>query len=443
MASVTAELTGAPAATATGGARLRPVPRGTGGGVRRGDGVGGAADPVRGRLRGRPVPAAGPGQPGLAGHLPLVPPAGRHPGGADPGEVRDRLRAQPGRRRPGRLGGAPPAAGFSAVLGGAALLILSAFAPWALFRLLPFVEAGAVGHLEDLSQRARQHVAAPTKGLAQVAMRAASVGSAVGATAGIAGGSLLGSATGSSGLRSLSAGGGRGPGSGGGGVDSGPVPGSPPDMGPSSAESTGVGTTEPPGHGIPMHAGASRSHGRGPTDDGRAGRGRSVRQPGRSGLGLGSGLGRSGPGAGRSRREPAPQAASPSDRDRARRRSRARRTGGQADRGPPTSRPSDPARGIPGRRLLGGGIGPHWWVTRTDRPGSATGSHPWSGGGSSPDGAEARSPRWPAGWSSGFWLCVPDRRREACSWPWSSSRPAWPWRSGRSTAAPVSSGSRS
>ena len=38
--------------------------------------------------------------------------------------------------------------GFAAVLAGAALLLLAAFAPWALFRLLPFVEAGAGGHLE-------------------------------------------------------------------------------------------------------------------------------------------------------------------------------------------------------------------------------------------------------------------------------------------------------
>jgi hypothetical protein len=142
---------------------------------------------------------------------------------------------------------------FSAVLGGAALLILSAFAPWALFRLLPFVEAGAVGHLEDLSRRARQQVAAPAKGLAQVALRAASVGSAVGAVSGIGGGSLLGSAAGSGGRRPHPPGRGQGPGGGGGGTDGGPTPGSPQDMGPSSAESTGVGTTEPPGHGIPMH----------------------------------------------------------------------------------------------------------------------------------------------------------------------------------------------
>jgi len=46
----------------------------------------------------------------------------------------------------GALAGAGGAGGggFTAVLGGAALLMLSAFAPWALFRLIPFLEAGAV-----------------------------------------------------------------------------------------------------------------------------------------------------------------------------------------------------------------------------------------------------------------------------------------------------------
>ena len=90
--------------------------------------------------------------------------------------------------------------GFAAVLGGAALLILAAFSPWALFRLLPFLEAGAVGHLEGVSARARQQVATPVRGLAQVAMRAAAAGSVAGAagaagTTGLAGGSLLGSAS--------------------------------------------------------------------------------------------------------------------------------------------------------------------------------------------------------------------------------------------------------
>ncbi len=74
-------------------------------------------------------------------------------------------------------GAASSGGGFASVLGGAALLLLAALAPWSLFRLLPFLEAGAVGHLEGVSQRARHLAAAPTAGLANVALRAAAAGS--------------------------------------------------------------------------------------------------------------------------------------------------------------------------------------------------------------------------------------------------------------------------
>jgi hypothetical protein len=175
----------------------------------------------------------------------------------------------------GALAGSASAGGggFTAVLGGAALLILSAFAPWALFRLLPFLEAGAVGHLEGLSHRSRQTVSAPVKGLAQVAMRSASAGSMAGAAGGmtgLAGGSLIGPTTTGLGGRAGGAGtpggrpggGGRGPAggrrgpAGGAGGDGDRGEGdrvASPSAGPSSAESTGVGTTEPPGQSIPMY----------------------------------------------------------------------------------------------------------------------------------------------------------------------------------------------
>lgn len=151
----------------------------------------------------------------------------------------------------GALAGSPGTGGggFTAVLAGAALLILSACAPWTLFRLLPFLEAGAVGHLEGLSHRARQSVSVPVRGLAQVAMRAGAAGSGAGAaggTTGVVGGSLLGSTTAGPG------GGGGGP-RGGAGSWGGGDSGGPPATGPSSAEATGVGTTEPPGSGIPMY----------------------------------------------------------------------------------------------------------------------------------------------------------------------------------------------
>jgi hypothetical protein len=170
--------------------------------------------------------------------------------------------------------------GFTAVLGGAALLLLSAFSPWALFRLLPFVEAGAVGHLEGLSHRARQTAAAPIRSLAHTAMQMASEGAFASRGAAMAGGALGGSMAGTASGRAAgtsatgagsssrggssgggSSGGGSGGGGAGGGGAGGSVPGAGdqssgggPDLGSSSVETTGVGTMEPPGHGIPMYA---------------------------------------------------------------------------------------------------------------------------------------------------------------------------------------------
>lgn len=123
--------------------------------------------------------------------------------------------------------------GFAAVLGGAALLLLAAFAPWALFRLLPFMEAGAVGHLEGLGRRAGHQAAVPARGLAQVAMRTAAAHSM--ATAASAGLGL--------------------PGSGGAASAGNPsTPSSPssPLAGASSAQVRAVGTMSPPGADIPL-----------------------------------------------------------------------------------------------------------------------------------------------------------------------------------------------
>jgi hypothetical protein len=143
----------------------------------------------------------------------------------------------------GGAGSAPGGGGgFGAVLGGAALLLLSAVAPWALFRLLPFLEAGAIGHLEGVSHRSRQQVFGPAKSLARDAMRVSMAGSFAGAAAGGAAGAVAGA---------LGRAGGGGPGAAGGHTGT-PIPRPGPDMGPSSTETTGVGTTEPPGHSIPM-----------------------------------------------------------------------------------------------------------------------------------------------------------------------------------------------
>ena len=108
--------------------------------------------------------------------------------------------------------------GFASVLGGAALLLLASLAPWSLFRLLPFLEAGAVGHLEGLSQRARHLASVPVTGLANVALRAAAVGSMATGPVGVVGLAAGGRAAGGG---DLGRGGGLGQGVGVGGVGGG------------------------------------------------------------------------------------------------------------------------------------------------------------------------------------------------------------------------------
>jgi len=87
--------------------------------------------------------------------------------------------------------------GFASVLGGAALLLLAGLAPWSLFRLLPFLESGAVGHLEGLSQRARRGAATPVTGLANMALRSAAAGSMAAGPVGVIGARAMGSSGGS------------------------------------------------------------------------------------------------------------------------------------------------------------------------------------------------------------------------------------------------------
>jgi hypothetical protein len=53
----------------------------------------------------------------------------------------------------GTAGTGAAGSGFAAVLAGGALLVLSTFVPFAILRLIPMVEAGAVGHLEGARQR--------------------------------------------------------------------------------------------------------------------------------------------------------------------------------------------------------------------------------------------------------------------------------------------------
>jgi hypothetical protein len=61
------------------------------------------------------------------------------------------------------VSGSPNGGGFNAVLAGGALLVLATFVPFAILRLIPAVEAGAVGHLEGLRQRGTGTLAGPLR----------------------------------------------------------------------------------------------------------------------------------------------------------------------------------------------------------------------------------------------------------------------------------------
>ncbi len=67
----------------------------------------------------------------------------------------------------GTSGTGDAGAGFASVLAGGALLVLATFVPFSILRLIPLVEAGAVGHLDGVRQRA-------TAGLTQLPMKAGS-----------------------------------------------------------------------------------------------------------------------------------------------------------------------------------------------------------------------------------------------------------------------------
>ena len=118
-------------------------------------------------------------------------------------------------------GASRPGGGFASVLGGAALLLLAGLAPWSLFRLLPFLEAGAVGHLDGLSQRARRGAATPATGLANMALRAAAPATMAAGAVGVIGARAL-ATSGSSGSSGTSGPAGAGKGS---GASRGPHPG--------------------------------------------------------------------------------------------------------------------------------------------------------------------------------------------------------------------------
>ena len=70
----------------------------------------------------------------------------------------------------GTAGGGAHGAGFSAVLAGGALLVMATFVPFAILRMIPAVEAGAVGHLDGLRARGTAAVTRPARSAASHAL---------------------------------------------------------------------------------------------------------------------------------------------------------------------------------------------------------------------------------------------------------------------------------
>jgi hypothetical protein len=71
----------------------------------------------------------------------------------------------------GTAGTGDAGSGFVSVLAGGALLVLSTFVPFSLLRLIPMVEAGAVGHLEGVRQRSTAALTRVPRSAAQFALR--------------------------------------------------------------------------------------------------------------------------------------------------------------------------------------------------------------------------------------------------------------------------------
>ena len=70
----------------------------------------------------------------------------------------------------GTAGAGGHGSGFSAVLAGGALLVMATLVPFAILRLIPAVEAGAVGHLDGLRSRATSAMTRPARSAASFAL---------------------------------------------------------------------------------------------------------------------------------------------------------------------------------------------------------------------------------------------------------------------------------
>jgi len=179
----------------------------------------------------------------------------------------------------------PTSGGFSAVVTGAALLVVACMAPFTLMRLIPAIESGAVAQLEQARHHLRHAAGAPRRaalvandllgaaaggggaGIADMVGAVGPLGGGGSGTGGFPGGSGGPGSGGSSGGGSGGGGsGGGGPGSGGsggggsgGGLGSGARVG--PIGGPSGGGSGGHGPGEPGSAGSPVRSGGAARRG--------------------------------------------------------------------------------------------------------------------------------------------------------------------------------------
>jgi hypothetical protein len=70
----------------------------------------------------------------------------------------------------GTAGTGDAGSGFAAVLAGGALLVLATFVPFSILRLIPMIEAGAVGHLDGLRSRGTANLARAPRSAARQAL---------------------------------------------------------------------------------------------------------------------------------------------------------------------------------------------------------------------------------------------------------------------------------
>ncbi len=133
----------------------------------------------------------------------------------------------------GTAGTGTHGSGFSSVLAGGALLVMATFVPFAILRMIPAVEAGAVGHLDGLRERGTAAVSRPARtaaghalheglgALGDARMLAQTAEAAAGGGAAAAGGAAVGAGAGAAGAGAAGAGAGEGAEGAGGGTGSG------------------------------------------------------------------------------------------------------------------------------------------------------------------------------------------------------------------------------